>query len=183
LKYLTTNKFNEWVEVGRGRWAEAAQREDRENREAVALTESIRNQEERIECVLEMVASGAGSTDLLKRKLAIEEEKLRDMKARMAKVLAPHARRAPAVDADALRGKLENVGDLFSSKPDEARMALQGFIRRATMIPTNDGVKWKISLQPSLIMPAAANTPAKLESEGRGEPTTAQVGAVSEGRK
>jgi hypothetical protein len=87
------------------------------------------------------------------------------------------------VDADALRGKLENVGDLFSSKPDEARMALQGFIRRATMIPTNDGVKWKISLQPSLIMPAAANTPAKLESEGRGEPTTAQVGAVSEGRK
>ena len=180
LKYLTTEKFNEWVEVGRRRWAEGVQREDRENREAVALTESIRNQEERIERVLEMVASGAGSTGLLKRKLAVEEEKLTAMKARIAKLLAPRARRAPTVDADALRAKLEKVGDLFSAKPDEARMVLQGFIRRATMIPTPDAVKWKISLQPSLIMPGAANTPVSLDSEGRAEPTTAQVGAVSE---
>ena len=70
-------------------------------------------------------------------------------------------------DADALRAKLEKVGDLCAAKPDEARMVLQGFIRRATMIPTDDGVKWKISLQPSLIMPPAANAPAKLESEGQ----------------
>lgn len=180
VKYLTTKKFNEWVEVGRRRWTEAIQREDRENREAVALTESIRNQEERVERVLEMVASGAGSTDLLKRKLAAEEEKLMAMKARMAKLLAPRAHRAPAVDADALRAKLEKVGDLFSSNPEEARMVLQGFIRRATMIPTEDGVKWKISLQPSLVVPAPANAPVELDSERRGEPTTAQVGAMRE---
>lgn len=180
LKYLTTEKFNEWVEVGRRRWTEAIQREDRENREAVALTESIRNQEERVERVLEMVASGAGSTDLLKRKLAAEEEKLMAMKARIAKLLAPRARRAPAVDADALRAKLEKVGDLFSSNPEEARMVLQGFIRRATMIPTEDGVKWKISLRLSLVVPAPANAPVELDSERRAEPTTAQVGAVEE---
>lgn len=164
-KYLTTDKFSEWVEVGRRRWADAVRREDRENREAIALTESIRNQEERIERVLEMVASGAGSTDLLKRKLAVEEEKLMAMKARIAKLLAPHASRATAVDADALRAKLEKVGDIFSSKPDEARMVLQGFMRRATMIPTEDGVRWKISLQPSLITPAPANAPC---GTGRG---------------
>ena len=38
---------------------------------------------ERIERVLEMVASGAGSRGLLQRKLAAEEEKLMAMKARM----------------------------------------------------------------------------------------------------
>ena len=181
LRYLATEKFNEWVVVGRRRWAEAVQREDRENREAVALTESIRNQEERVERVLEMVASGAGSTVLLKRKVAVEEEKLLAMKARMAKLLAPRARRAPAVDADALRAKLEKVGDLFSSKPDEARMVLQGFIRRATMIPTDDGAKWKISLQPSLIVPAAANAPVELESGRRAEPTAGQVAGIEGG--
>jgi len=178
LKYLSTEKFSEWVEVGRRRWAEAVQRDARENREAVALTESIRSQEERIERVLEMVASGAGSTDLLKRKLAVEEEKLIAMKARMAKLLSPRVRRAPTVDAEALRAKLEKVGDLFSSKPDEARMVLQGFIRRVTMVPSDDGVKWKISLQPSLVAPQAANTPTKLESEGRAKPTGGQLGSL-----
>lgn len=171
LKYLTTDKFSEWVEVGRRRWAEAVQREDRQNREAVALTESIRKQEERIERVLEMLASGAGSTDRLKGKLATEEEKLTTMKARMAKLLAPRARRAPAVDAAALQVKLATLGDLFSAKPDEARMVLQRFIRRATMIPTEEGVKWKISLQPSLILPAVANSPVPCNSQGRAEPT------------
>jgi hypothetical protein len=178
LKYLTTDQFNEWVEVGRRRWAEAAQREDREDQETVALSESIRNQEGRVERVLEMVASRAGSTDLLKRKLASEEEKLTAMKARMASLLAPHARRAPTVDAEALRAKLATAGDLFTAKPDEARMVLQGFIRRLTMIPTDEGVKWKISMQPSLIMPAAANAAAKLESTGRAEPTERQLGAL-----
>jgi DNA invertase Pin-like site-specific DNA recombinase len=175
LKYLTTEKFAEWVEVGRRRWAESVEREDRQNREAVTLTDSIRSQEERIERVLEMVASGAGSVDLLKRKLTAEEEKLTAMKARMAKLLAPRARRAPTVDADALRTKLEQAGDLFSSKPDEARMVLQRFIRRVTMVPCGDAVKWKISLQPSLILPSAANNPAGLDSEPRGEPTSGQV--------
>ncbi|HET8540171.1 MAG TPA: recombinase family protein [Anaeromyxobacter sp.] len=183
LNHLSTEKFNDWVEVGRRRWAESVQRDARENREAAALAESIRTQEGRIERVLEMVASGAGSTDLLKRKLASEEEKFVAMKARMAKLLSPRVRRAPTVDAEALRAKLAKVGDLFSTKPDEARMVLQGFIRRATMIPTDDGVKWRISLQPSLVTPAAANTPAKLDSVGRAEPTTAQLGAVSEDGK
>jgi hypothetical protein len=178
LKYLATEKFTEWVEVGRRRWAEAAQREDRGNREAVALTGTIRNQEERIERVLEAVASGAGSTDLLKRKLAVEEEKLTAMKARMAKLLAPRERRTPTVDADALRAKLVTVGDLFSAKPDEARVVLQAFIRRMTMIPTDDGVKWKISLQPSLVMPAPANAPARQELERRAEPTAGQLGSL-----
>lgn len=57
-------------------------------------------------------------------------------------------------------------------------MGLQGFIRRATMIPTDDGVKWKISLQPSLIVPAAANAPVKLESGSRAEPTGRQAAAL-----
>ena len=175
LSYLTTDKFNEWVEVGPMRWAEAAQREDRQNREGVALTESIRGQEERIERVLEMVASGAGSADRLKGKLAAEEQKLTAMKARIAKLLAPRARRAPAVDADALRAKLATVGNLFSAKPDEARMVLQKFIRRATMIPTDDGVRWKISLQPSLILPAVANSLVTLQSAGSAEPTGGQL--------
>ncbi|GAO03714.1 hypothetical protein PSR1_02598 [Anaeromyxobacter sp. PSR-1] len=175
LRYLTTEKFSEWVEVGRRRWAVAVQREEREGREAIALTECIRRQEERVERVLEMVASGAGSTNLLKRKLAVEESQLLAMKARMAKLLAPRAPRAPAVDADALRAKLANLGDLFSSNADEARTVLQMFMRRATMIPTEHGVKWKISLQHSLIVPAAANAPVEPGSDSRCEPAGRQV--------
>jgi hypothetical protein len=116
------------------------------------------------------------------RKFASEEGKLLAMKARMAKLLAPRARRAPTVDADALRAKLEKVGDLFSAKPDEARMVLQGFIRRVTMIPTDDGVKWKISLHPSLVMPPVANTSAKPDPDGRAKPTAEQVAPLGADR-
>ncbi len=177
-KFLSTEKFNEWVEIGRRRHAEALQREDRDNREAVALTESIQSQEARIERVLEMVASGAGSSDLLKRKLSVEEEKLSALRQKMSKLLAPRVRRAPVVDADALRKKMEHLGEIFASKPDEARAALREFVRRVTMFPTDKGVKFKISLQPSLITRPAANTPAVLQSEVEREPTGNQFGSL-----
>lgn len=176
--FLSTEKFDEWVEIGRRRHAEMMQREDQSNREAVTLAESIQTQEARIERVLEMVASGGGAPDLLKRKLADEEEKLAALRERMAKVLAPRVRRAPVVDADALRKKMAGLAEVFGSKPDEARSVLREFVRRVTMFPTGEGVKFKISLQPSLIMPPAANVCVLLESAGRAEPTEGQLGAL-----
>jgi site-specific DNA recombinase len=165
-KYLSTEKFDEWVEVGRQRHANMVQREDRDNREAVALAESIRTHEARIERVLEIAASGAGTSGVLKKKLAIEEEKLAGMRRKMAKLLAPPVRQVPTVDAEALRRTMEHLGDIFVAKPHEARAALRMLVRRITMFPTVRGVKFKISLQPSLIRPPAANSSRTVEIGG-----------------
>jgi hypothetical protein len=70
---------------------------------------------------------------------------------------------------------MERLADIFVAKPDQARDGLRNFIRRVTMFPTETGVKFKISLQASLVLPPAANERSVLESAAGREPTRTQL--------
>jgi hypothetical protein len=163
-KFLSSKKFDEWVERGRQRLLEAMRRENEENKEAAPLAEAIRTREARVERIVEMVASGAGSSDLLKRKLSAEEDKLVALRGKVSRLLTPRATdKLPRVDADALRTQLERLGEIFDSRPEEARSALQKFIRRVVLSPTTEGVNLKISLVSSMVLPSPENSAAVVD--------------------
>jgi hypothetical protein len=174
-EFLTSEKYARWVEEGRLRYQTAqtcAQQEDVELKE---LSATIKNQEARVERVLEMVASGETSSDLLKKKLSTEEAKLMELRSRVSKLLAPRAVAPTPIDLNHLRPRLEALDTLFTSDPEEARDLLHKLIRRVVVVPMDEGIKLKITLVAPVVAPPQLRSVKNCIIQGCGEPTGEQL--------
>jgi DNA invertase Pin-like site-specific DNA recombinase len=135
IDFLGSDAFTHWVEAGRRRARDEAERALGSNAKLDALQAEERAQQAKVDRLVESLAS-VGVSDAVTKRLKAEESKLVELRAkRVALSQADRPKRLPAINVDALVADLRSLKTLSEMDPAAARESLQRVVESVVLKP------------------------------------------------